>query len=114
MAKKSFKTNPAMNFISPETIEKVDSEPDRQGTPEPAVHSASKKTPAGYKLNPEYIETKSRRVQILMQPSLYAGAKEACSELGISLNEFIHRAIQEAVYNDYVRGLIASDVKGEE
>ena len=115
MSKKSFKTNPAMNFISTETIERVDGTPDSQATATTAIHSTGKKkAPTGYKPNPEYIETKSKRVQILVQPSLYADAKAVCEELGISLNDFIHRSIHEAVYNEHVLGLITRDVRGEE
>ena len=111
MAKsKSFKTdaNPAMNFISKESIEAVDGK-----TEEATPTTGTRKAPAGYKPNPEYIETKSKRVQILIQPSLHAEAKAVSKELGISLNDFIHRAIQEATYNDYVRGLIEKDTQGE-
>lgn len=111
MAKsKSFKKtdNPAMNFISEESIEAVDGKPEGATTT-----TGRKKAPAGYKPNPEYIETKSKRVQILIQPSLHAEAKAVSQELGISLNDFIHRAIQEATYNDYVRGLIEQDTQEE-
>lgn len=108
MAKKSFisRDNPAMNFISQATIDRVD------GKTEDTTPTGAKKAPEGYKANPEYIETKSKRVQILVQPSLHREAKAVSEELGVSLNDFIHRAIQEATYNDYVRGLIEKDIKG--
>lgn len=106
MAKKSFinKDNPAMNFISQASIDKVDGKPATAPT-------GGTKAPKGYKPNPAYIETKSKRVQILVQPSLYTEARAVSEELGISLNDFIHRAVQEATYNDYVRGLITKDIK---
>lgn len=112
MAKKDFKGNTAMSFISKESIDAVD-HVDAVDTAKkaPAAPAAKPKAPKGYKPNPEYIETKSKRVQILMQPSLHEEAKAVSAELGISLNDFIHRAIQEATYNEYVRGLITSDVK---
>ncbi len=59
-----------------------------------------------------HIDTKSRRVQMLMQPSLYRKAKEVSAELGLSLNEFMHRAIEEATCNGVVRYLVAT--KGEQ
>lgn len=109
MAKKDFTNNPAMSFISQESIDKVEGEPKKKrGNPTPK----GGKAPAGYKPNPEYIETKSKRAQLLLQPSLYADAKSLSSELGISLNDFIHRAIHEATYNDHVKKLIQDDVKG--
>ena len=109
MAKKTFiRDNPAMNFISKESIEAVDGKPEAVTAPK-----GPQKAPAGFKPNPEYIETKSKWVQILLQPSLHREAKAISDELGISLNDFIHRALQEAVHDDYVRELIGKDVKGE-
>jgi len=107
MAKKDFKGNPAMSFISQESIDKVDGKP--EGTTSP---TGTRKAPAGYKPNPEFIETKSKRVQILVQPSLHREAKAVADKLGISLNDFIHRAIQEATYNDYVQAQIKKDLEG--
>ena len=103
---KDFKSNPAMSFISQESIDKVD------GKPESTTPTGRKKAPEGYKLNPEFIETKSKRVQILVQPSLHRKAKAVAEELGISLNDFIHRAIEEATYNDYVLAQIKKDLEG--
>lgn len=109
MAKKSFisKDNPVMNFISQASIDAVDGKP--EGT---ATLTGTRKAPEGYKPNPEFIETKSKRVQILVQPSLHKDAKAVSEELGISLNDFIHRAIQEATYNDHVREQIKKDLEG--
>ena len=89
MKKKDFKTNPAMSFISTESIEKVDGKPQRAIT---SIGAA--KAPAGYKVNPEYIETKSRRVQILLQPSVYEAVKEKAKAEGISVNEAINTALK--------------------
>lgn len=110
MAKKSFvnKENPALNFISKPSIEAVD------GKPEATSFRGNKKAPEGYKLNPEFIELKNKRVQILTQPSLFRDAKAIADELGISMNDFINRAMQEAVYDEYVLNLIKKDVRGEE
>ena len=89
MPKKSFTTNPAMTFISQESIAKVDglTAPDQR----------EKKTPAGYKPNPEYIETKSRRVQVLIQPSVHEAIKAKAQKAGISVNEAINTALKEYV-----------------
>ena len=88
MARKDFK-NPVMNFISPESIEKVDGKP---AGSEPAP--AGKKAPEGYKLNPEFIELKSRRVQILIQPSVHEAIKAKAKAEGISTNEAINEALR--------------------
>jgi len=94
MPKKDFKTSkasPALSFISPESIEEV------EGKREPLPKVERKTPPAGYKLNPEYIETKSKRVQILIQPSLHEAIKAKAEEEGISTNEAINQAIKEYV-----------------
>lgn len=81
MAKKNFKNNPVMNFIS-------------QPDPEPTPPVTSQKAPEGYKINPAYIETKSKRVQILIQPSVYDSLKAKAKDEGISTNEAINEAIR--------------------
>lgn len=94
MAKsKSFKsdTNPAMSFISQESIDKVDGAEEGATTPT----GGKKKAPEGYKPNPEYIETKSKRVQLLVQPSVYEAVKAKAKARGISTNEAINEALRE-------------------
>ncbi len=65
--KKSFKTqlNPAMQFISPqeESVKTTDA-------------------PEGYKANPLFVETKSRPLQLLLQPSLYERIKARATARG--------------------------------
>lgn len=94
MAKsKSFKsdTNPAMSFISQESIDKVDGKQEGATTPT----GGKKMAPEGYKPNPEYIETKSKRVQLLVQPSVYEAVKAKAKANGISTNEAINEALRE-------------------
>ena len=107
MAKKDFKSNPALAFISEDSIEAVDHEEEQATIP------TGGKPPAGYKLNPKYLETKSKRVQILIQPSVHKKAKAVSKKLGISLNDFISRAVQEACYNELVLEQLKKDLKGE-
>lgn len=94
MAKrKDFTTaNPAMSFISPESIEAVDGKPATS-----SKGKKRKKAPEGYKPNPEYIETKSKRVQILVQPSVHEAVKAKARAEGISTNEAINEALREYV-----------------
>lgn len=82
MASKKTFTNPAEAFLSKETIERV--------TDARAVDSP----PPGYKMNPAYIETKSRRVQLLLQPTIYNAIKERAEADGQSVNEAIAEAIK--------------------
>lgn len=77
--KKSFKQqiNPAMQFISPqeETVKTTDA-------------------PEGYKVNPLYVEIKSRRLQLLVQPSLYERIKAKATAQGKSVNELVHTILE--------------------
>lgn len=90
MAKKSFKDNPALQFISA-----TEEEPQEQAPQQP-----TEKAPEGYKLNPLYIETKSRRLQLVLQPSLYKRVKDRAKAGGLSVNEFIHNLLDEATKGD--------------
>ena len=57
-----------------------------------AVHPKIKRESSeGYK--PAYVEVKSKRVQLVFQPSIYERAKAKATEQGLSLNEYIHRLI---------------------
>lgn len=79
--KKSFKgTNPALDFISTQETKQT-----------PAI---KKETPEGYKINLEYIEVKSKRVQLLLQPSTVDAIKALAKKKDLSMNEAINEAIQ--------------------
>lgn len=90
MSKKDFRqiANPALQFIS--------NQPD-EAEPKTAPESVPERpaaAPDGYKANPLYIETRSRRAQIMLQPSIYSRAKAAADQQGISFNEFVNNAIE--------------------
>ena len=102
MSKKSFTdANPAMAFISTAkeqedfaltqpTKEELEAKLD----PKP-LNKVSNGVPM--KKNPEYLETKSKRVQMLMQPSLYNSIKEEAEKEGISVNEMMHTILKNHV-----------------
>ena len=93
MAKKTFKDNPALQFISTE-----ENTPEQESSQAPAERPAPpEQPPEGYKLNPLYLETKSRRVQLILQPSLHERVKQAAQTEGISFNEYVHRVLERAV-----------------
>lgn len=54
------------------------------------------KPPKGFKVNPLYVETKSKRLQLVVQPSLYERIKAASDAAGLSVNEFCHRVLDKA------------------
>lgn len=81
MAKKSFKDsigNPAMQFISTPVAE----------APE---------APEGYKVNPLYVETKSKRVQLLVKPSTVEKLRARATAEGRSLNDLINSILEESI-----------------
>lgn len=100
MAKKSFKDNPALQFLSTPAVEEVEEIPEAKKAPtkrRPAPKpSAPAKPPEGYKVNPLYVETKSRRMQLVLKPSLYERVREHAMAAGISVNEYVHSVLEEA------------------
>lgn len=105
MAKKSFKDNPALQFISsaPEgetttaqVTELGQGEQKTTATPKEVKLETGRKAPEGYKLNPMYVETKSKRLQLVIQPSLLARVRQRAEEQGLSVNEYIHRTLDKA------------------
>ena len=94
MSRKSFTdANPAMAFISTAT------EQENFSLTQPTKEELEAKESNGVpmKKNPEYVETKSKRVQMLMQPSLYNSIKEEAEKEGISVNEMMHTILKNHV-----------------
>lgn len=91
MAKKSFKGNPALQFIS--TAE-TETQPPKEKTI--TMPQSTERPPEGYKLNPLYVETKSRRLQLVLQPSLYDRVKAGAAAAGLSVNEYVHQILDNA------------------
>ena len=102
MSRKSFTdANPAMAFISTATEQEdfaltqpTKEELEAKLDPKP-LNKVSNGVPM--KKNPEYLETKSKRVQMLMQPSLYNSIKEEAEKEGISVNEMMHTILKNHV-----------------
>lgn len=90
-----FKANPALSFITaPEPEESTEQV---QESVEVSVPAKIPNTPpAGYKMNPMYVETKSRRLQLVLQPSLYNRVKKAAQKEGKSVNEYVHYILDQA------------------
>lgn len=90
--KKSFiGENPALQFISTAETETQPPEEKTITMPQP-----TEKPPEGYKLNPLYVETKSRRLQLVLQPSLYDRVKAGAAAAGLSVNEYVHQILDNA------------------
>jgi predicted DNA binding CopG/RHH family protein len=90
MSKKpDYTKSPALAFIS-------SAQPAEQDNTQEAA-----KAPEGMKLNPayieKYIEKRTRRVQIVLQPSLYERAKAKAESCGKSFNDYIHELLENDV-----------------
>lgn len=90
--KQDYTKSPALQFISAAEQEQESKQPDTQ---------SGGKAPEGMKLNPEYIEKyiekRTRRVQIVLQPSLYERAKAKAESCGKSFNDYIHELLENAL-----------------
>ena len=109
--KKSFtaQQNPALAFISAQEPEgkaegkkrlQVETRPLYQREEAEASSAAHVKTtdaPEGFKANPLFVETKSRRLQLLVQPSLYDAIKARATAEGQSVNELVHSILEAAI-----------------
>lgn len=97
-AKKSFKNeNPAMQFIGQGVVEPIPTATEKPGRSIPPMRQQDPSPPM--KPNPLYIETKSRRLNLLIQPSLHDRIKDIAKGRGASVNDTIHQILQ-----DYVDG----------
>ena len=103
MAKKKVidESNPALQFITGSQNDAAQPSAEAmQPNVAAVISSAQTEVPTGYKLNPMFLEVKSKRVQLIMQPSLFERTKEAADRKGISLNEYVHRALKYALDNN--------------
>lgn len=94
-AKKNFKSdNPAMQFIGQSALVVTPTAvvPEVDAAPQPAVAVPMKP-------NPLYIETKSKRLNLLLQPSLYESIKKVAKKNKNSVNETIHQVLQDYINN---------------
>lgn len=99
--RKSFShANPAMSFISNPILEdeQLEGQEIKAGDMCKDTISLSAQKKNGFdvpmKRNPEFIEVKSKRMQLLMQPSLHSAIKMLADKEEISVNEKIHSILK--------------------
>lgn len=108
--KKSFATqqNPALAFISAQEAAPQEAEDNNASATNDAKKAAeatqknrlrikTSGAPEGFKANPLFVETKSRRMQLLVQPSLYDAIKARATAEGTSVNELVHSILEAAI-----------------
>ena len=89
--KKSFKDalNPAMQFISTPEPEEA------PAAPEKPLRASD--APEGFKVDPRFIEKKTRRLQLLLRPSLFERLKARAEAEGLSVNELTDILLEDAL-----------------
>jgi hypothetical protein len=93
---KNFKRNlnqilePAIQFVSQPTQTKSQVQEERLHT----------EIPGGCKVNPLYVETRSRRMQLLLQPSLYDKLKQQANQKGESVNGLVNSLLEDALQKE--------------
>lgn len=75
----------------------VETRPLHKGEKATSAHVKTTDAPEGFKANPLFVETKSRRLQLLVQPSLYEAIKERATAEGQSVNELVHKILEDAI-----------------
>lgn len=97
-SKKSFANviNPAERFISiPQEEPREEPRENQKEEPVKAPSTIEVATPPdGYKVNHEYIEKKSRRLQLLTKPSTHETLKAIADSKHMSLNDLINTLLE--------------------
>ena len=110
MAKKNFLDNPALRFIDiPQENDSgtVTEQAERtSGNAVRSERSVEKKLdelraviPEGYRLE-KIKEKRTKRLQLVVEPSLYEKMKAAADAAGVSVNEYVIQAVNEKIEGD--------------
>lgn len=81
--------NPALQYLT--------DEPAKEPIKAETIQERTERIPQGYKANPNYIETKSKKLQMLMQPSLFQKVKTLADRNHESINNYIHVLLEKHV-----------------
>ena len=109
------KNNPALAFISQQEAKPEEAQEPIQEMAAPEQTDNKQQTEEKPKVTPEpannppmkrlYVETKSKRVQLLMQPTLHKRLKRLANDNELSFNEFIHSTLEAFADEEEKRGL---------
>ena len=94
--------NPALNYIT--TQEKTTQSKSKQNKDTQQIEILEDRgiikvvrIPKGMSLKDAFKENKTKRVQLVMQPSLFNNMKQHCKDNKQSVNDFINKLIEEAL-----------------
>ena len=101
------KDNPTLNYVSQMSVIEEKKEEVAESQESELEHVLREvlvveipATPEGYKVKPQYGETKTRRVQLVFPPSLFRKLQRRAKRLNLSLNEFVCLILDAIVRND--------------
>ena len=66
-------------------------------TLEEKIAPKKEELPKGYKISPVYIETKSRRLQLLLKPSIFKKLKQTADKKHTSVNDLVNSILEESL-----------------
>jgi hypothetical protein len=89
MANKNFKDDPALQFITPEVTTNAE-----EHNPPVQIGVVRAKPTTSYKAMIKQVEARSKRLQCLIQPSLYEKIRVMAGRRGVSLNDLIHTTLE--------------------
>ena len=88
--------NPTLQFIEQQEPEGIPTgQPERRPAKKSTASGTQRIAPARRAV-PEYEETKSRRLQLLLTPSLYEAIKDKAAKERLSVNEYINSELKKA------------------
>ena len=88
MAKKSFMDSPALRFITSNEEKTVKEE---------KIAPKKEELPKGYKISPVYIETKSRRLQLLLKSSIFIMLNQTSVINDTSVYDLVNSILEESL-----------------
>ena len=86
------------SWKSKETTHKIEGlEVGKTYTLEEKIAPKKEELPKGYKISPVYIETKSRRLQLLLKPSIFKKLKQTADKKHTSVNDLVNSILEESL-----------------
>ena len=97
MSKKSFRDNPALQFMSRTEIEPVNETREEKAT---EIREVRDVRADNFRVMPVVFEAKSKRFNMLMRPSVFAQLKETSENKGTSVNDLINKIVENYIENN--------------
>ncbi|MDL2237949.1 hypothetical protein LJC56_09005 [Christensenellaceae bacterium OttesenSCG-928-K19] len=116
MAKKSFKDNPALQFIStvppapqpesasPQSVQQKQSTKVPDAPQQPKRKVTATRRAALPDRGPGF-EAKSKRLNLLIRPSLFEAVSSAAQSKGMSNNDLIHQILEQALLSGSIENI---------